>query len=421
MSGESPRERNRSRLRWRSWHHGRHDDEPKGPCRVGAQDTSGPASPADTGHQVRRQASTACLRARCPRSSALSTLATICSRATSARLCACGRTTSTSPSAICGTTTSGATCTGTAAATLSKPAFSSTPCCGPYRLEAPANSERSSAGLTPSGTCRLRLTTRAEDEEHTRLTPRTTAPSRTFVALWRPPDARCAPASAVNTLGRRPRRRQGFGRGSWWPGSPSSGPPGDQWAAVRFSRRVPLRRVIGIRSPGASSSRRCQRPRGTITAPTAPARTPPDGRGSARTRPARLRAAAPHVSGQRLKHIDERLAEIGHPCFHEHRFEGEAAADHASAPSGTGVGLPRRRPAVTPSAEISTAASTSLRRQAPQLLVPVGRGAWRYPGRCAHRSDGGPSTTRSPGQFLTPRPPRPHSAIPVSAGGHGTF
>ncbi|MET9686076.1 transposase [Streptomyces coeruleorubidus] len=80
--------------------------------------------------------------------------------------------------------------------------------------------------------------------------------------------AGCAmsPASAMNTLSWRGQvppslrarfvvARQPFCRAAF-----------DQWVSVRFSRRVPWRRVIDIRSLGASSSRRCQRPRGTITA-----------------------------------------------------------------------------------------------------------------------------------------------------------
>ncbi|SFX60631.1 hypothetical protein OH786_01235 [Streptomyces atratus] len=65
-SQSNPRPGETVRHRSRSWDHVRHDDEPKGPCRVDGQDSSAPTSPA-TGRQMRSpSSSTACSRA--PRS-----------------------------------------------------------------------------------------------------------------------------------------------------------------------------------------------------------------------------------------------------------------------------------------------------------------------------------------------------------------
>jgi len=125
-SGESPGERTRSRRRSGSWHHVRHDDQPKGPCRVDGLDASGLESRTGTSHRRRDRPSTASPRERFRSSFASNARGTIFSRGTPARHCAGGRTTTTAPNASSGTTTSSATCTGTAAAALSKAVHYST-------------------------------------------------------------------------------------------------------------------------------------------------------------------------------------------------------------------------------------------------------------------------------------------------------
>ncbi|MCU1647808.1 MAG: hypothetical protein JWN03_8083 [Nocardia sp.] len=133
-----------------SWHHVRHDLQPKGPCRVTARARSGPPLRSGPDPRVPPPLSTDCRRQRVPRSLALSAPGTTCGQGMSAMQSACGRTTFAVPPASCGITTSTGMCTTSAVAVRWRPATCSTSWSQQCHPAARATFARSSVDLMPS-------------------------------------------------------------------------------------------------------------------------------------------------------------------------------------------------------------------------------------------------------------------------------